>query len=124
LNDELLRKLEQRASRRTFLKGSALATAALVGIAAFPRLAGAQDQSKPNDQAGKKEDEKGDDKDSAGKSKQSDQKDPNAPTDPEFKVTKKDENGRDYRVCPQCGYNMYRQDRTWTCENCGFNYTE
>ena len=42
----------------------------------------------------------------------------------EFKITKKDQNGREFRVCPQCGYNMYRQDRTWTCENCGYSYTE
>jgi anaerobic selenocysteine-containing dehydrogenase len=118
VNDELLRTLQRRLTRRTFLKGSALATAAVVGMAAFPLLAGAQDQPKPSDK------DKGD-TDSAGKSAaQSDKKDSNAPTDDEFKVTRKDENGRDYRVCPQCGYNMYRQDRTWTCENCGYNYTE
>ena len=27
-------------------------------------------------------------------------------------------------VCPQCGNNMYLQERTWTCENCGYSYTE
>ena len=26
--------------------------------------------------------------------------------------------------CPQCGSNMYRQGRTWTCENCGYSYIE
>ena len=38
--------------------------------------------------------------------------------------TKIDDEGREYRVCPQCGSNMYRQGRTWTCENCGYSYVE
>jgi tRNA(Ile2) C34 agmatinyltransferase TiaS len=36
----------------------------------------------------------------------------------------RDANGREYRVCPQCGYNMYKQGRTWTCDNCGYSYVE
>ena len=40
------------------------------------------------------------------------------------KETKIDAKGREYRSCPQCGYNMYRQGRTWTCENCGYSYVE
>jgi len=28
------------------------------------------------------------------------------------------------RACPQCGALMYRQGRTWTCENCGYSYVE
>jgi len=32
--------------------------------------------------------------------------------------------GRPYRICPQCGANMYKQNRTWTCENCGYSYDE
>ena len=35
-----------------------------------------------------------------------------------------DAEGHEYRVCPQCGSNMYRQGRTWTCENCGYSYIE
>ena len=35
-----------------------------------------------------------------------------------------DEEGREYRICPQCGFSMYRQGRTWTCSNCGFSYVE
>ena len=42
----------------------------------------------------------------------------------ETRITKKDENGKEYRICPQCGYNMYKQERTWTCENCGYSYAE
>lgn len=35
-----------------------------------------------------------------------------------------DEEGREYRVCPQCAYNMYKQGRMWVCENCGYSYVE
>ena len=113
---ELMKKLEQRVNRRTFLKGSALAGAAIIGIAALPALTFAQqpqDQPKADDKDAKK-----DDKSDQG----ADKKD--KPEEDEFKVIHKDNNGRDYRVCPQCGYNMYKQDRTWTCENCGYSYTE
>ena len=35
-----------------------------------------------------------------------------------------DKEGREYRVCPQCGYNMYKQGKMWVCENCGYSYVE
>ena len=35
-----------------------------------------------------------------------------------------DKEGREYRVCPQCAYNMYKQGRMWVCENCGYIYVE
>jgi rubrerythrin len=35
-----------------------------------------------------------------------------------------DKEGREYRICPQCGYNMYKQGRMWICENCGYSYVE
>jgi hypothetical protein len=35
-----------------------------------------------------------------------------------------DDDGRQYRICPQCGFKMYRQGRTWTCTNCGYNYVD
>ena len=38
--------------------------------------------------------------------------------------TRIDADGNEYRECPQCGHNMYRQGRTWTCENCGYSYIE
>jgi secreted PhoX family phosphatase len=122
VNDEMLRKLDQRLNRRSFLKGSGLAAAALLGAVAFPLAASAQDQQKQDEKAEARQDDKAEDKTSGDKD--SEKKDPNAPTEDEFTVTRKDENGRDFRVCPQCGYNMYRQDRTWTCENCGFSYTD
>ena len=45
MNNDLLKKLEQRVDRRTFLRGSGLAAAAVVGVAAFPLVSAAQDQS-------------------------------------------------------------------------------
>ena len=35
-----------------------------------------------------------------------------------------DKEGREYRMCPQCGYNMYKEGRMWVCENCGYSYVE
>ena len=35
-----------------------------------------------------------------------------------------DKEGREYRICPQCGYNMYKQGRMWVCDNCGYSYVE
>ena len=35
-----------------------------------------------------------------------------------------DDEGREYRICPQCGNRMYRQGRVWTCSNCGYNYVD
>lgn len=43
-------------------------------------------------------------------------------TPPEKKLI--DDEGREYRVCPQCGNNMYKQGRMWVCEVCGYSYVE
>jgi anaerobic selenocysteine-containing dehydrogenase len=115
MNDEILKKLEQKVSRRSFLRGSGLAAAAVFGAAALPRVASAQDQQPEKQDQPEKKDGADGDKKTDGTTDQ--------PED-EFKVTRKDAQGRDYRTCPQCGYNMYRQDRTWTCENCGYSYDE
>ncbi len=115
---ELMKKLEQRVNRRTFLKGSALAGAAIIGIAALPALTFAQSQQPQDQPKADDKDAKKDDKSDQG----ADKKD--KPEEDEFKVTHKDNNGRDYRVCPQCGYNMYKQKKLWVCENCGYSYSE
>lgn len=90
--------------RRGFLKGSALFAAAFALAAAAP--AAAQDgQTQPvpaenaRDEAPKKEDEK----------------------KPKPLL---DKDGREYRVCDMCGANMYKQEKTWTCEQCGYSYEE
>jgi rubredoxin len=117
MNDEILKRLEARLDRRSFLRGSSLATAALLGVAAAsPLIAFAHEPDKP--QADKKADEH--DRKDEPKDKEKDSSESEDPT----KVTKLDADGNEYRECPQCGSNMYRQGRTWTCENCGYSYIE
>ena len=141
MDEIILKKLEQRLDRRSFLRGSGLAAAAIAGMTAFPGLAfgqssdaaKSQDAKKDDASAGsaqskadsdKKEEAKKEDAKDEKKEEQKDAKN-NAKEAPDpFKETKKDEQGRDFRLCPQCGYNMYKQDRTWTCENCGYSYVE
>ena len=97
--------LSTPVDRRSFLRGSAIFAAALgLGVASS---AFAQEQQQPERKPEEK-DEKKDEKD--GKKGDSE--------------TKIDADGREYRVCPQCASNMYRQGRTWTCENCGYSYVE
>ena len=118
MNEEILKKLEARLDRRSFLRGSALATAALLGVAAAsPLIAFAQEQD-PRLQRDKKSDDH--DKKDEPKDKEKDSSESGEPT----RTTKVDADGNEYRECPQCGSNMYRQGRTWTCENCGYSYVE
>lgn len=105
--------LEQKLDRRSFLRGSSRFAAALglAMVAPVSALAQSQEQQKPDEKKDEKKKEKDPDEalfDDPGNSR----------------VTKIDENGREYRSCPQCGANMYRQGRTWTCENCGYSYVE
>ena len=105
--NDILNKLERKLDRRSFLRGSGLLAATALGVAAAGRVGFAQQQQQePPKQDRPKQD------DSAKKDDDSDSE------------TKHDSEGREYRVCPQCGSNMYRQGRTWTCENCGYSYVE
>jgi len=93
----------RQVDRRGFLKGSAFFAALAALGAAVPALA--QDpQTKPAPDDGK------------------------APKPDEPQAPKKkpllDKDGREYRVCDMCGGNMYKQDNTWTCEQCGYSYEE
>jgi hypothetical protein len=96
----------RKNDRRSFLRGSALFAAAL-GMSVVPGLA--QEKPKPKPE-GEEEEKK--------------------PTDPfasgeQSKDGKLyDKEGREYKICPQCGYNMYKQGRMWICENCGYSYVE
>ena len=120
MDDEIVKKLEKRVDRRGFLLGSGLAAAAVLGIAAVSPLIGyAQEQEKKPDE----------NKKVPGKNEKDDKrKDEPAPDEKgetdEKNETRLDAEGREYRSCPQCGSNMYRQGRTWTCENCGYSYVE
>jgi rubredoxin len=121
MNDEILKRLEARLDRRSFLRGSGLAAAALLGVAAAsPLVAFAQTQDKTQADRKSNEQEKKDEKKDEQKDKEKDAAEDEDPT----RVTKLDAEGNEYRKCPQCGYNMYRQGRTWTCENCGYSYIE
>jgi hypothetical protein len=97
--------------RRSFLRGSAMFAAA-IGVSILPASA----QQQPPQQPKPEEEEE--------KKKKEEPKDPFG--DGEKKDDKKlvDAEGREYRVCPQCAYNMYKQGRMWVCENCGYSYVE
>ncbi len=127
MNEEILKKLEQKVNRRSFLRGSSLAAAAIVGVAAAsPLVAFAQEpqQQQQND----KSKDKSQDKTKDDQKKQKDPYDDGTSSDDSSNnsgdETKVGADGREYRTCPQCGFNMYRQGRTWTCENCGYSYVE
>ena len=94
---------DDQMNRRSFLRGSSFFAAAVL---ATPLVALAQQ---------KPEQEK----------KQEEEKEENPPEkDASGKEILRDANGREYRICPQCGYNMYKQGRMWVCDNCGYSYVE
>jgi predicted RNA-binding Zn-ribbon protein involved in translation (DUF1610 family) len=125
MNDEILKKLEAKLDRRSFLLGSGLGVAALLGVAAAsPLVVFAQSQDKPQtaDDKKKSDPEK---KDQDGQKADEKQDTPKASSEEGSTTeTKLDVNGVEFRECPQCGHNMYQQGRTWTCENCGYSYIE
>jgi rubrerythrin len=103
-------------NRRSFLRGSSLFAAAL-GLNVLPAAA-QQSPQQPAPQA-KPEEKK--------KEEEKKVEDPFADGEkPEKSKDGKlyDKEGREYRICPQCGYNMYKQGKMWICENCGYSYVE
>jgi len=86
--------------RRSFLRGSAL-FAGVVGLSVAPAAA----QQAPE-------------------KKKEEPKDPFASPDKKEEKKLIDKDGNEYRICPQCGYNMYKQGRMWVCDNCGYSYVE
>ena len=122
MHDEILRKLEAKLDRRSFLRGYGVGVAALLGVAAAsPLVVFAQSQDKPQSPEEKK-------KQDADKEKK-DEEEPKDGEKPIYRVEGKDgkfydREGTEVRECPECGHNMYQQGRTWTCENCGYSYIE
>ena len=115
MNEAILAKLDARLDRRTFLRGSALAAAALLGVAAAsPVITFAQAQDAPQSDDKKKDD--------AGKKDEPKDEKPYRTEGPDGKFY--DRQGVEVRECPECGHNQYQQGRTWTCENCGYSYVE
>ncbi|HUQ89749.1 MAG TPA: hypothetical protein VM096_19455 [Vicinamibacterales bacterium] len=94
--------------RRSFLRGSVMFAAA-IGVSVLPAVAQEPQKPKPEEDEKKKEEPK-------------DPFDNGKKDDKEKKLV--DAEGREYRVCPQCAYNMYKQGRMWVCENCGYSYVE
>jgi len=119
MSDDLLDRLRNQ-SRRSFLKGSALFAASVLASATLraqePQAAPKSDDPStgkaPN--ADNKDADKKDDKDQT----------PQQAREGDGAKTYIGADGRAYRICPQCGANMYKQARTWTCENCGYSYDE
>jgi anaerobic selenocysteine-containing dehydrogenase len=98
---------ETTVDRRSFLRGSALFAAAIGLKVASPAAA---QQAQDEDQSRQKPQEK---------------KDPFAADEKKgSEKTYTDQEGREYRICPQCAYNMYKQGRMWVCDNCGYSYVE
>ena len=86
-------------NRRAFLRSAGLAFAGVAGAASF---AAARQQEEE-------------------KAKEDEEAEEELDYDALFGEDSGDE---DTRACPQCGALMYRQGRTWTCENCGYSYVE
>ena len=101
--------------RRSFLRGSAMFAAA-IGVSVLPAFA-QEPQQKPKPEEEKKKEEE-------EKKKEEEPRDPFADGDKKDEKKLVDAEGREYRVCPQCAYNMYKQGRMWVCENCGYSYVE
>lgn len=89
-------------TRRDFLKAAAFALAGISGASVLAGTSYAQESEEK-----KKKDE-------------GDKKEPNY----EELLNSKPPEDEETRACPQCGALMYRQGRTWTCENCGYSYVE
>ena len=105
MSDNVIKK----SDRRSFLRGSAVFATAL-GLSVVPAFAQQpQQQPKPAEKP-KQEEKKPEDPFAEGEK----------PKDGKLV----DKEGREYRVCPQCAYNMYKQGRMWICENCGYSYVE
>jgi predicted RNA-binding Zn-ribbon protein involved in translation (DUF1610 family) len=118
MNDEILKKLEARLDRRSFLRGSGLTVAALLGVAAASPLVVFAQSPQADD---KKTTPEKKDQDAAKPDDKPESK-PDRVEGADGKLY--DREGIEVRECPQCGHNMYQQGRTWTCENCGYSYIE
>jgi len=122
MSDEILKRLQ---SRRSFLKGSALLAASALAVPAVLSAQSQDQQQPPQDQ------KRQDGQEHDGQDKRDAQDQDKSKDAPQQEAKEGDgaktfigADGRPYRVCPQCGSNMYKQGRTWTCENCGYSYDE
>ena len=123
MNDEILKKLEARLDRRSFLRGSWIGVAALLGVAAASPLVVFAQAAEQADR--RQEEERRRRQEGPGRAEGRREIRLQAGSRREGKDGKfYDRDGVEVRECPQCGHNMYQQGRTWTCENCGYSYIE
>jgi len=105
-------------TRRDFLKAAGLAVAGITGASFLSRSAWAQEEEKKPEED-KKEETKPEEEPKPEEEENYDdlfeENESEEPSQPSQEET---------RACPQCGALMYRQGRTWTCENCGYSYVE
>lgn len=106
--------MELEITRRKFLKAAGLALAGTVAAAA-PSFAQEKAQEK------KEEEKKADE---PKKEEPKEKKDAKSADDADWDAAWKNSGSEETRTCPQCGATMYRQGRTWTCNNCGYSYVE
>ena len=114
-------------TRRDFLKAAGLAVAGITGASVLSRSAWALEEEKkpeePEEKDEKLEEDKKEEKPEEPEEEENyddlfeenESEEPSEPSQPSQEET---------RACPQCGALMYRQGRTWTCENCGYSYVE
>jgi hypothetical protein len=114
MSDQIVKKTD----RRSFLRGSALFAGAF-GLSVVPALAQQPQQPPPPE-----EDPKAKPKPKPEEGEEEKPADPLGPGEKSKDGKLYDKEGREYRICPQCGYNMYKQGRMWICENCGYSYVE
>jgi hypothetical protein len=122
MHEEILKRLEAGLDRRSFLRGSSVGIAALLGVAAAsPLVVFAQ---APQDRAAKDDQKASDPKDAGEDTPTADDKSASrggvGGTEGKFY----DRDGVEVGGCPECGHNMDQQGRTWICENCGYSYVE
>ena len=112
---------EKVLDRRGFLKGSAMFAAAAVGLGLATTPLFAQDSQTKTDEQKKAEEEKAKAEKAQEEAKKPAGNNQAAKQDPNKLY---DKNGIEYRVCERCGGNMYLEEKTWTCEQCGLTYVE
>jgi ribosomal protein L37AE/L43A len=106
-------------TRRGFLKAAGLAVAGVTGASLLSRSGWAQEEEKKPEEDKKDQEEPKAEEEPKEEPNYDDlveEKESEEPTEP-IEPTEEET-----RACPQCGALMYRQGRTWTCENCGYSY--
>ena len=111
--------MDLEITRRGFLKTAGVALAGAVAAAA-PSFAQEKAQEKQEKKPEKPETKEDDKKTEEPKEK----KDGKSADDADWDAAWKNSGTEETRTCPQCGATMYRQGRTWTCNNCGYSYVE